>query len=72
MGLITVEQYKESLNDGRVVYYKGEKIENVATHPDLGVCADRFRCRRCPEAVHVPELRSPVCAVPAVRGRVRR
>ena len=40
MGLITVEQYKESLNDGRIVYYKGEKIENVATHPDLGVCAD--------------------------------
>ena len=40
MGLITVEQYKESLNDGRIVYYKGEKVENVATHPDLGVCAD--------------------------------
>ena len=40
MGLITPEAYKESLNDGRVVYYKGEKVENVATHPDLGVCAD--------------------------------
>jgi len=40
MGLISAAQYKESLNDGRVVYYKGEKIENVATHPDLGVCAD--------------------------------
>jgi 4-hydroxybutyryl-CoA dehydratase/vinylacetyl-CoA-Delta-isomerase len=40
MGLISAAQYKESLNDGRVVFYKGEKIENVATHPDLGVCAD--------------------------------
>jgi 4-hydroxybutyryl-CoA dehydratase/vinylacetyl-CoA-Delta-isomerase len=40
MALISAAQYKESLNDGRVVYYKGEKIENVATHPDLGVCAD--------------------------------
>jgi len=40
MGLISAEAYKESLNDGRVVFYKGEKIENVATHPDLGVCAD--------------------------------
>jgi 4-hydroxybutyryl-CoA dehydratase/vinylacetyl-CoA-Delta-isomerase len=40
MGLISAAQYKESLNDGRVVYYKGEKIENVATHRDLGVCAD--------------------------------
>jgi 4-hydroxybutyryl-CoA dehydratase/vinylacetyl-CoA-Delta-isomerase len=40
MGLISAAQYKESINDGRVVFYKGEKIENVATHPDLGVCAD--------------------------------
>jgi len=40
MGLITPQAYKESLNDGRVVYYKGEKVENVATHPDLGVCTD--------------------------------
>lgn len=40
MGLISAEQYRESLNDGRVVYYKGEKIKNVATHPDLKVCVD--------------------------------
>lgn len=39
MGLMTAEQYLESLNDGRIVYYKGEKIENVAEHKDLGVCA---------------------------------
>ncbi len=40
MGLITPEQYKESLNDGRIVYYEGEKVDNVATHHALGVCAD--------------------------------
>jgi len=40
MSLISPQEYKDSLNDGRVVYYKGEKVENVATHPDLGVCAD--------------------------------
>ena len=39
MGLMTAEQYFDSLNDGRVVYYKGEKIDNVATHRDLGACA---------------------------------
>jgi 4-hydroxybutyryl-CoA dehydratase/vinylacetyl-CoA-Delta-isomerase len=33
------EQYLESLNDGRIVYYKGERVQNVAAHPDLGVCA---------------------------------
>ncbi len=40
MGLMTPQQYKDSLNDGRVVYYKGERVENVTTHPDLKVCAD--------------------------------
>lgn len=40
MGLITADQYKESLNDGRVVYYKGERVENVATHPDLSACVN--------------------------------
>lgn len=40
MGLMTPQQYKESLNDGRVVYYKGERVENVTTHPDLARCAD--------------------------------
>ena len=40
MALKTPEQYKESLNDGRVVYYKGERVNNVSTHPELGVCVD--------------------------------
>ena len=40
MALISPEKYKESLNDGRIVYYKGERVENVATHPNLGVCVD--------------------------------
>jgi aromatic ring hydroxylase len=33
MGLMTGQQFKDSLNDGRVIYYKGERIDNVATHP---------------------------------------
>lgn len=40
MGLMTVQQYKESLKDGRVVYYKGEKVEDVAAHPAISVCVD--------------------------------
>jgi len=40
MALISPGQYRKSLNDGRVVYYKGEKVENVATHPNLSVCVD--------------------------------
>ncbi len=40
MGLMSPEQFKASLNDGRQLYYKGEKIEDVANHPELSVCVD--------------------------------
>lgn len=31
--LKTGEEYKESLRDGRVIWYRGEQIEDVTTHP---------------------------------------
>src|SRR5512135_2765293 len=40
MGLKTAEQYKASLRDDRVVYYKGERVPDVTAHPDLRVCVD--------------------------------
>jgi len=40
MGLRTVEQYKESLRDGRVVFIAGKKVDDVTTHPILRVCVD--------------------------------
>jgi aromatic ring hydroxylase len=39
MGLRTPEQYLESLRDGRAVYYRGERVADVTTHPDIGVGA---------------------------------
>ena len=35
MGLRTPEQFRNSLKDGRVVYYKGQRVEDVTTHPVL-------------------------------------
>lgn len=40
MGLKTPQQYKDSLRDGRVVYYKGERVEDVTAHPDLAACVE--------------------------------
>src|SRR4030042_431976 len=37
MGIRTAEEYKASLRDGRRVYMTGEKIEDITTHPILGV-----------------------------------
>ncbi|MFQ5521863.1 MAG: 4-hydroxyphenylacetate 3-hydroxylase N-terminal domain-containing protein, partial [Candidatus Methylomirabilia bacterium] len=39
MALRTAEQYLESLRDGRAVYYRGERVADVTTHPELGIGA---------------------------------
>src|SRR5579864_5095412 len=40
MALRTPEQYKQSLRDGRAVYYRGEKVNDVTTHPVIGIAVD--------------------------------
>ena len=37
MGLKTPEQYIESLRDGRVVYWDGERIDDITMHPKFRV-----------------------------------
>lgn len=71
MGLITPEQYKESLNDGRIVYYKGERVENVATHPELGVCVDLmaidYEMAEDPEYADLAVMEDPASGEPISR-----
>jgi aromatic ring hydroxylase len=40
MALRTVDQYKASLRDGRVVYFSGQPVEDVTTHPVIGIAVD--------------------------------
>jgi len=40
MALMTAEEYKAKLDDGRVVYYRGERIKNVATDRNLSTCVN--------------------------------
>ena len=37
MSLRSVEQYISSLRDGRRVYFRGERVADVTTHPVIGV-----------------------------------
>src|SRR5262245_55885229 len=37
MPLRTAEQYIDSLKDGRKVYFRGARVEDVTTHPVIGV-----------------------------------
>ncbi len=40
MGLRTPNQFRSSLKDGRVVYYKGQRVEDVTTHPVIKIGVD--------------------------------
>jgi 4-hydroxybutyryl-CoA dehydratase / vinylacetyl-CoA-Delta-isomerase len=40
MGLRTAEQYKSSLRDGRAVFFRGERVKDVTTHPVIGIAVE--------------------------------
>jgi len=40
MGLRTPDQYKASLRDGRAVFFRGEKVPDVTTHPVIGIAVE--------------------------------
>lgn len=40
VGVLTAEQYRASLRDQREVYYRGERVADVTTHPIIGVAVD--------------------------------
>ena len=40
MALRTPDEFRNSLKDGRVVYYKGERVEDVTVHPVLKIGVD--------------------------------
>src|SRR2546428_3912682 len=40
MGLRTPEQYKQSWRDGRAVFFRGEKVSAVTTHPVMEIAVE--------------------------------
>ena len=40
MATRSVAEYKAGLNDGRTLFFKGNRVEDVTRHPDLGVGAE--------------------------------
>ena len=41
--MMSGEQYKESVNDGRSTYFEGQQVDNVATHPQAGMIDSTIR-----------------------------
>src|SRR5439155_2805379 len=56
MALRTVEQYKESLRDGRLVYFRGHRVEDVTEHPVIRVAVNHAAIDY--EIAHQPEHRA--------------
>ncbi len=40
MGLRTSHEYRESLRDGRTVYFRGQRVDDVTAHPITGVAVN--------------------------------
>jgi 4-hydroxybutyryl-CoA dehydratase/vinylacetyl-CoA-Delta-isomerase len=40
MGLTTADGYRASLDDGRVLWYRGRRIPDILAEPDLRVAVD--------------------------------
>ena len=55
MALRTVDQYKASVRDGRVVYFRGQRVEDVTAHPVIGVAVDHAAIDY--KIAHDPEYR---------------
>jgi len=56
MALRTAEQYKESLRDGRLVYFRGHRVEDVTKHPVIRVAVNHAAIDY--EIAHQPEHRA--------------
>jgi 4-hydroxybutyryl-CoA dehydratase/vinylacetyl-CoA-Delta-isomerase len=63
MGLRTPEQFRNSLKDGRVVYYKGQRVEDVTRHPVLKIgvasAAVDYELAENPETREVAVVEAP-------------
>jgi 4-hydroxyphenylacetate 3-monooxygenase len=57
---LTGEEYLESLNDGRVVYIDGERVDDVTTHPAFRNSARSVA--RLYDALHDPQTRDVMTA----------
>ena len=38
--MMTGEQYKTSLNDGRATFFEGRRVDDLPGHPVLGQCVE--------------------------------
>jgi 4-hydroxybutyryl-CoA dehydratase/vinylacetyl-CoA-Delta-isomerase len=70
--MMTGEQYKGSLRDGRAIYFEGERIEDVAAHPLLGQSVEQVARGYDRWYLPGPDRVNPLLAVPRSAEELRR
>src|SRR5436305_1644706 len=55
MPLRTADEYRESLRDGRVLWYRGKRVDDVTTDPELAIAVSHSSLDF--EVGHSPEYR---------------
>lgn len=72
--LMTGEQYKKSLDDGRATYFEGERVHDLPNHPILGRNVAEVAAQYDKFWSSDPEAISPLMAIPrsaqALRDRI--
>ena len=62
--MMTGDQYRASLDDGRATYFEGEQVTDLAGHPVLGTCVDDVAVAYDRWYDPDPAATSPLLAVP--------
>ena len=69
--MLTGEQYKDSLNDGRLTYFEGERVVDLPEHPILGQTAQSTADGYDQFYDPAPDARSPLMTVPGSAADLR-
>ncbi len=65
------EQYRESLRDGRAIFFEGERVKDLPDHPVLGNCVDRVAADYDRLWSADTNARSPLTAIPRSAQELR-
>jgi 4-hydroxybutyryl-CoA dehydratase/vinylacetyl-CoA-Delta-isomerase len=62
--MMTGDEYRASLDDGRATFFEGDRVDDIPGHPILGVAATVVA--DCYDRFHSPgaEARSPLMGIP--------
>ena len=69
--MLTGDEYRESLRDGRATYFEGEVVDDLPNHPILGTCVDVVAGTYDRFYEPGPEARSPLMGVPRSAEELR-